>query len=459
VATYTIYANSDNTKNGRLTSANSSYSTARSGGTVTSSSSLRVGQETIATVDNIFESFLEFDTSVLSGKTITSATFEAYVSILTTDAAHTAQVRLRDFGSTFTTGDWVAGASLSALTLLATLTSASAVVSSWNAFTDVALAANINTAGNTRVIVVSSRTVSGTAPSGSNDDEYFVLDFINGSNRPRLVVETDENSAAADITLGAATSSAAGTLEIAGAATPSLDDLALSSTATLSGTQEGLLNKSLDDLTVSSTVAIETFGYTEITLGDVTLSTVALVDLDGELTATLGALTAESVIAWNFEGALTATLDALTLGSVNISGVDASVTATLGALTLQAVESGPPWPVQYDFPQSPLDGTWRRERGDDTLRSDRAVGARQYRTQNGGNYADATFAIMVKSKTALDLLDRFFRDDCKNGAKPFYWIDPETGANMAWLWAAPPQIRHVSRETYRVDCALLKEAA
>jgi hypothetical protein len=146
-------------------------------------------------------------------------------------------------------------------------------------------------------------------------------------------------------------------------------------------------------------VAIETFGYSEVTLDDLTLSTVALVDLDAELTATLDALTSEAVIAWNFEGALTATLDALTLGSVNISGVDASVTATLGALTLQAVESGPPWPVQYDFPQSPLDGTWRRERGDDTLRSDRAVGARQYRTQNGGNYADATFAIMVKSKS------------------------------------------------------------
>jgi hypothetical protein len=260
-------------------------------------------------------------------------------------------------------------------------------------------------------------------------------------------------------TLGAVTSSATGTLEIAGAATPSLADLALSSTATISGTQEGCstLRSPPDAVLDGGNRDVRLF--TEVTLGDVTLSTVALVDLNGSLTATLGALTTQAVIAWDFNGALTATLDALTLGSVNISGVDASVTATLGALTLQAVESGPPWPVQYDFPQSPLDGTWRRERGDDTLRSDRAVGARQYRTQNGGNYADVTFAIMLKSKSALDLLDRFFRDDCKNGAKPFYWIDPETGDNMAWLWAAPPQIRHVARETYRVDCALLKEAA
>jgi hypothetical protein len=457
VATYTIYASASN--GGRITSTDNNYNNARAGsGSLSTSTSPRAGQFKQTVSFTVYEAFLEFDTSILAGKTIVSATLEGYVNQKFADASYTVQARLRDFGATLATTDWVAGASLSALTSLATLTSAAATTTAWNAFTDVAMVANINTAGSTRMLLCSSRTVSGTSP-GTSTSEYLVFATLDGSDGFRLVVETNENNGDLASTLGAATVSATGTLEIAGAATPALADLALSSTATISGTQEGVLNTSLAALTLSSTVAIETFGYSEITLGDVTLSTVALVDLEGALTATLGALTTESVIARNFDGALTATLGALTLQSVNIAGVTGSVAATLGALTLQAVESGPPWPVQYDFPQSPLDGTWRRERGDDTLRSDRAVGARQYRAQNGGNYADVTFAIMLKSKTALDLLDRFFRDDCKNGAKPFYWIDPETGDSMAWLWAAPPQIRHVARETYRVDCALLKEAA
>jgi hypothetical protein len=457
VATYTIYASASNS--GRISSNDNNYTNARNGsGTISTSTQPRTGQFRLTVAYYVYEAFLDFDTSVLSGKSIVSATLEGYLQAVYIDTAFTAQARLRNYGASLTTGDWVAGGSLSALTSLATLASGDATVSAWNEFTDVALAANLNTTGNTRILICSSRTVSNSSPSASTS-EYFVFPTPDGTNSFRLIVETDENNGELSSTLAAVTSSATGTLEIAGAATPALADLVLSSTATISGTQEGVLNTSLAALTLSSTVAIETFGYFEVALDALTLSTVALVDLEGTLTATLGALTTESVIARNFDGALTATLGALTLQSVNIAGVTGSVATTLGALTLQAVESGPPWPVQYDFPQSPLDGTWRRERGDDTLRSDRAVGARQYRTQNGGNYADVTFAIMLKSKTALDLLDRFFRDDCKNGAKPFYWIDPETGDSMAWLWAAPPQIRHVARETYRVDCALLKEAA
>jgi hypothetical protein len=458
VATYTINASSTNV--GRVRSySNSGWSGARSG-TKTLTADLTgyppTGQYKVPSTNfYVYQSYLEFDTSGVVG-TITSAVLKINVYSRTNDQSYDIEARLFDFGAGVTTADYIAGASLGSYTLLATLADTAATPGAYRTFTDVAMAANINVSGTTRIMLCDSRTRSDLSPSNSN---YIVYENGGDPSPPQLVITTSDPTGTLTGTLGAVTSSATGTLEIAGAATPSLADLTLSSTATISGTQEGLLNKSLDDLTVSSTIAIETFGYTEVTLGALTLSTVALVDLNGSLTATLGALTTQSVIARDFNGALTATLDALTLGSVNIAGRDASVTATLGALTLQAVESGPPWPVQYDFPQSPLDGTWRRERGDDTLRSDRAVGARQYRTQNGGNYADVTFAIMLKSKTALDLLDRFFRDDCKNGAKPFYWIDPETGDSMAWLWAAPPQIRHVARETYRVDCALLKEAA
>lgn len=448
------------TNHGYIRSQSSTYSNARAGsGTKTAFATAAhlAGQQNVSSTHYHYEAFLEFDTSTITG-TITSVVLKVYVNSFVADNAFTLQARLYDFSTSLTTADWVPGADTSGDTLLATLASGSLSTSAYNSFTDVAFPANINTSGKTRFYVTTDNFVAGTPPGGNNEEFCWWLSATE-SNPPQLVITTSDPTGVVTSTLAAVTSSATGTLEIAGAATPALADLTLSSTANLTGTAEGVLNTSLAALTVSSTVAIETFGYSEVTLGDVTLSTVALVDLEGELTATLGALTSESVIARNFEGALTATLGALTLGSVNIAGVTGSVAATLGALTLQAVESGPPWPVQYDFPQSPLDGTWRRERGDDTLRSDRTVGARQYRARNGGNYADVTFAIMLKSKTALDLLDRFYRDDCKNGATPFYWIDPETGDNMAWLWAAPPQIRHVARETYRVDCALLKEAA
>jgi hypothetical protein len=456
VAVYTINCS---TNHGYLRSSGGSYNSVRGGNALTATASAQhyAGQHNLSGTFYLYEAFLDFDTSTVVG-TISSVVLKVYGYSLAIDNSYTLEARLYPFGTSLTTADWVPGSDMSGDTLLASLASGSFSVGAYNSFTDVALVSNINQAGSTRFYIATDRMRTSTSPA-SNKQETAGWDSATGTNPPQLVITTSDPTGNLTSTLAAVTSSATGTLEIAGAATPSLADLVLSSTATISGTQEGLLNASLADLTLSSTVAIETFGYSEVTLGDVTLSTVALVDLNGSLTATLDALTAQAVIAWDFTGALTATLDALTLGSVNISGVDASVTATLGALTLQAVESGPPWPVQYDFPQSPLDGTWRRERGDDTLRSDRAVGARQYRTQNGGNYADVTFAIMLKSKSALDLLDRFFRDDCKNGAKPFYWIDPETGDNMAWLWAAPPQIRHVARETYRVDCALLKEAA
>jgi hypothetical protein len=456
VAVYTINCS---TNHGYLRSSGGSYNSVRGGNALTATASAQhyAGQHNLSGTFYLYEAFLDFDTSSVVG-TISSVVLKVYGYSLAIDNSYTLEARLYPFGTSLTTADWVPGSDMSGDTLLATLASGSFSVGAYNSFTDVALVSNINQAGSTRFYIATDRMRTSTSPA-NNKQETAGWDSATGTNPPQLVITTGNATGALTSTLAAVTSSATGTLEIAGAATPLLADLVLSSTATISGTQEGLLNTSLADLTLSSTVAVETFGYSEVTLGALTLSTVALVDLNGSLTATLDALTTQSVIARDFTGALTATLDTLTLGSVNIAGRDASVTAALGALTLQAVESGPPWPVQYDFPQSPLDGTWRRERGDDTLRSDRAVGARQYRTQNGGNYADATFAIMVKSKNALDLLDRFFRDDCKNGAKPFYWIDPETGDNMAWLWAAPPQIRHVARETYRVDCALLKEAA
>lgn len=457
MATFTIYATAANS--GRITSTDNNYNNARSGsGTLSTATQPRAGQFKQTVSFTVYEAFIEFDTSVLSGATIVSATLEGYLQARYIDSSFTTQARLRDFGSAITTADWVAGASLSALTNLATLASGSTTVGAWNAFADVALAANLNTSGKTRILLCSSRTVSGTAP-GTSTSEYLVFPTPDGTNSFRLIVETEENNGELSQSIGDFSLSATGEVSTHGLLSQSIGDFTLAAAGTVSGEGEGVLNQSIGDFTLSATGTVVTNGYLSSSIGDFTLAATTAAPAKGVLSASIGEFTLAAAAGPSIEGTLSASIGEFTLVATNSGGIDGVLSASIGEFLLVAVESGPPWPVLYDFPQKPLDGTWRRERGDDTLRSDRSVGARQYRAQNGGNYADATFAIMVKSKNALDLLDRFFRDDCKNGAKPFYWIDPETGDNMAWLWAAPPQIRHVARETYRVDCALLKEAA
>lgn len=457
MATYTIYATAANS--GRITSTDNNYNNARSGsGTLSTATQPRSGQFKQTVAFTVYEAFIEFDTSVLSGATIVSATLEGYLQARYIDSSFTTQARLRDFGSAITTADWVAGASLSALTSLATLASGSTTVGAWNAFADVDLAANINTSGNTRILLCSSRTVSGTSP-GTSTSEYLVFPTPDGTNSFRLIVETEENNGEVDKTIAAFTLSSTATRRTNGALAADLSTFGLSAEGAVGGAGEGVLNQSIGTFALSGTITRKTNAYFDNSIGTFGLGATTAVAIDGALSASIGNFGLNAYSVPDIAGVLSQSIGTFSLDATSTGANQGVLSASIGAFYLSAVESGPPWPVLYDFPQSPLDGTWRRERGDDTLRSDRAVGARQYRTQNGGNYADATFAIMVKSKNALDLLDRFFRDDCKNGATPFYWIDPETGDNMAWLWAAPPQIRHVARETYRVDCALLKEAA
>lgn len=457
MATYTIYATAANS--GRVTSTDSSYSTARSGGgTLSTSTQPRSGQLKQTISSTVYEALLEFDTSVLSGKSIVSATLEGYLSARYLDASFTTQARLRDFGASITTGDWVAGASLSSLTSLATLASADTTVSAWNEFTDVALAANLNTSGNTRILLCSSRTVSGTAP-GTSTSEYLVFPTPDGTNSFRLIVETDENNGELDKTIAAFTLSSTATRKTNGALSQEFGTIGLSAVGSVGGAGQGVLNQSIGTFGLSSTIARKTNSYLDLSIGQFTLGATTAVALEGTLSQSLGSFVLSATAGPIREGVLSQSIGSFTLLATNEAENEGVLSASIGAFLLVAVESGPPWPVLYDFPQAPLDGTWRRERGDDTLRSGGEAGARAYRARNGGNYADVNFAIMVKSKNALDLLDRFYRDECKNGATPFYWIDPETGDNLAWLWAAPPQIRHVAHETYRVECALLREAA
>lgn len=456
-----VYTIDASTNFGYVRSQANNYTNARgTSGTRSafSSTSQIIGQQLLSGTNYLYESFLEFDTSGIAG-TITSVEFKVYIGNVAADNAFVAQARLYDFSTSVTTADWVPGADVAGDTLLATLASGAMSIGAYNSFSNVAFPANINTSGLTRFYVTTDNFAAGTAP-GTNEEEIAWWQSPSQANPPQLVITTSgSNSGSMSKTLSNATVSAAATLAIAGALALTGADASVSGTANLSGTADGVLSQTLDDSTTTGTIDVETFGYLDVTLDDATVYTEVLVDIEGELAVTLDDAGSSAFMSREIAGAAAMTLDDAVVGATTATGITGTLSVTLDDATVQAGQFGPLWPDAFDFPQAPLDGTYRVTLGDDTLRTDSEIGARQYRARHGGNYADVTFAIMLKSNTAKDLLDRFYRDDCANGATPFYWRNPEAGDTVAWLWAAPPQIQYVAPQRWRVECALLREAA
>jgi hypothetical protein len=458
VAVYTINASASNV--GRVRSySNTGWSGARSGTkilTVDLAGFPLTGQQKIPSSNFfVYQSYIEFDTSIVAG-TITSAVLKINVFSRSNDQSYNIEARLYDFGAAVETADYIAGANLGAYTLLATLADTAATPGDYRTFSDIAMAANVNTSGKTRIMLCDSLTRLDLSPSNEN---YIIYECGSDPSPPQLIVTTGNSSGSLAKSLSNATVSAAATLAIAGTLALTGADATVTGTANLSGTADGVLSQTLADATAAGTMSVETFGYLDITLDDATVYTEVLVDLVAVASIALDDAVASGVVAWDFTGAASIRLDDAVVGATTASGIGGSLSVTLGDATVQAGQFGPLWPDVYDFPQAPLDGTYRVTLGDDTLRTDSEVGARQYRARNGGNYSDVTFAIMLKSNAAKDLVDRFYRDDCANGATPFYWKDPESGDTVAWLWASPPQIQYVAPQRWRVECALLREAA
>lgn len=459
MGTYTFNPSTSN--GGSIATQATSYATAREGtGTKTAFTTdpMSVGQYNFNNATyQCYESFLEFDTSSLAGKTIISAVLKLYVTAKQEDVTYTVEARLQDFGASFTSADYVRGSDLAASTLLATLASSAAGTGAYRSFTDVAFPANVNKTGKTRIIVSSDHPRTNTAPA-KNVDEYIQFTSPSGSNPPQLVVVTSDEGALSK-SIGNITLSSAVAIETHGDLNKSIGTIGLSAAGLQTSAGTGVLDKSIGNITLSSTIGIETFGVVEASIGEITLNTAALVPREGVLSQSIGEIGLSSVIARDTTGALSKSIGEITLQSTNQTGLNGALSKSIGEIVLTAAESAPPWPFIYDFPQTPLEGTWQPELGDDTLRSDRDVGARQRRTRNGGNYASVTFAIMLKTKAQRLELDRFYAEACKHGTVPFTWEDPETGDIERWTWAAAPLRQHVARENYRVECALRKEAA
>ena len=185
-ATYT-----DTSDGHDIGSSDATYATARAGSNLTLSPTIpagnNVGQTTVTGVYYVNQNFEQFDTSYIgSGSTVSAVVYEASCNwdVSTTDFV--IEGRIHDFGALpVATDDWVAGADLSSKTLVVTLATSGITVNDYNTYTDVALPANINKTGYTRLLFCSKEQTDNSTPTG---DEYVAMDSGQWFNPPRMTI-------------------------------------------------------------------------------------------------------------------------------------------------------------------------------------------------------------------------------------------------------------------------------
>jgi len=116
----------------------------------------------------IEQGFVEFDTAV--GGTVTSCSLTTGISFDYSDNDFTLEVYARDYGTTVDATDFVPGATLTGLTLAASLSTVGLTTSGTKTFTlsGTVLQSAISTSGKTRLLFVASRNRTGTAPGGGS---------------------------------------------------------------------------------------------------------------------------------------------------------------------------------------------------------------------------------------------------------------------------------------------------
>lgn len=184
-----------------LNSLDPAYATARSGGTLSVSpdwtSVLEVGQRYYDTTGEgdfayaIREGFVGFDTSAIGDTDAISAAVLNVTSFEdNSDTDFTIQARLSDWGTSVTTADWVAGGSLSGLTLLATYATSSGFTANtaYDLASETAFTSNVNKTGSTRMLLCSSRTVGNNTPTGSEYVGIKSADTTGTTSDPKLTV-------------------------------------------------------------------------------------------------------------------------------------------------------------------------------------------------------------------------------------------------------------------------------
>lgn len=133
------------------------------------------------------ESGISFDTSSLSGATISSAVLSLYGKTDNSTTNFTVEARVYDFGASWTDVDYRTPAELGSCTLVASLSTVGFSVAGYNDFTDVALPANINKTGTTYLVLASDRFRGGTTPTGAEYVDFYSYDQ-GDPYRPKLTV-------------------------------------------------------------------------------------------------------------------------------------------------------------------------------------------------------------------------------------------------------------------------------
>jgi len=193
MASYTIYSGSGG---GYIRSANNTYSTARAGSSLTATTGAGEahawGQERSGSSRRCYEAFFAFDCSSVTG-TASVATFSEYGLLDASTTDFTMEARTKTWsGSGLTTADWVAGASLSGLTLLASRSSSGWSTSGYNAWTsEAALLTAVDLHGSLEFLTCSAEQTSGSDPT---NDEYvgcYNSEESGTSTDPKLEITSD----------------------------------------------------------------------------------------------------------------------------------------------------------------------------------------------------------------------------------------------------------------------------
>ncbi len=184
--TDTFYAESSD---GCVDSSNATYLTARSGGALalySGGTSFWVGQSLGYSVDL---GYLGFDTSSLPDTdSVDSASL--YLNVRYDDSSQDfdLEARLYDFGATLGTADFVPGADLSSHTRLAYINTSAIGTGEKRLTSESAFSAAINRTGSTRMLLCSSHTTAGTAPSPNDEDLELYASEMGTTYRPRLEI-------------------------------------------------------------------------------------------------------------------------------------------------------------------------------------------------------------------------------------------------------------------------------
>lgn len=183
--TVTLYSKS---QDGQVSSASTTYATARSGGTksATAGSTAIFGQRLVSTTYTCYETFLSFDTSATGLASVSTATLGLNATanaLASTDTVNVYAYAWSD--TTLVSSDWIPAATLGALTPSGTL---SVTTGTTGALTAISLATgDVNLAGTSLFVTTTARVATGSAPT-TNDYLTVATQEAGTSTGPKLTI-------------------------------------------------------------------------------------------------------------------------------------------------------------------------------------------------------------------------------------------------------------------------------